>query len=144
MPPRTPIPAEKRHLAQHKKGGENPQLTILPAHSSPHLLNNERSLVPGASSSSLLDNSRVCKVYNEYKICSMQREGPVGWAGFESMFIDWKPPPPILDRLSNVLVKRTVPISRNHGHPWLFFHFFFTCPHHNTQHKPRQAAAALP
>jgi hypothetical protein len=34
----------------------------------------------------------------------IQREGPAGWAGFESMFIDWKPPPPILNRLSDVLL----------------------------------------
>jgi hypothetical protein len=45
----------------------------------------------------------MCKVYNEYETCTLQREGPVGWAGFESMCIDWKPSPPILDQLSNVL-----------------------------------------
>jgi hypothetical protein len=33
----------------------------------------------------------------------MQREGPARWAGLESMFIDWKPPTPILDWLSDVL-----------------------------------------
>ncbi len=33
----------------------------------------------------------------------MQREGPAGQAGFESMFIDWKPPPPIPDWLSDVV-----------------------------------------
>jgi hypothetical protein len=103
MPSWTPIPAGKRHLAQHKKWRENPQLTIFPTHSSPHLPNNKRSLVPGASSSSSLDISRMCKVYNEYETCNMQREGPAGRAGFELMFIDWKPPPPISDRLSNVL-----------------------------------------
>jgi len=32
----------------------------------------ERSSVPGASSSSSLVNTRLCKVYNEYKICKMQ------------------------------------------------------------------------
>ncbi len=101
MPSRTPIPAGKRHLAQHKKG--NPPLTILPAHSSPHLPNNERSSVPGASSSSLLDNSMMCKVYNEYEICNIQRVGLAGRAGFESMFIDWNPPSPIPDWLSDML-----------------------------------------
>ena len=33
----------------------------------------------------------------------MQREGPPGWSGFESMFIDWKPHPPIPDWLSDVI-----------------------------------------
>ena len=50
----------------------------------------ERSLVPGALSSSSLDDSRLYKIYNEYEICNMQRDGPDGWAGFKSMFIDWK------------------------------------------------------
>ncbi len=74
----------------------------------------KRSLVPGASSSSSLDGSRMCKVYDEYEICNMQREGPAGWAGFESMFIDWKPPPPIPDWLSDVLP----------GRVWGFFTFY--------------------
>jgi hypothetical protein len=43
------------------------------------------------------------KICNEYEICNMQREGPAGRAGFESMFIDWTPPPLIPDWLSNVL-----------------------------------------
>ena len=50
----------------------------------------ERSLVPGTLSSSSLDDSRLYKIYNEYEICNMQRDGPDGWAGFKSMFIDWK------------------------------------------------------
>ena len=32
----------------------------------------EKSLVPGASSSSLLNNSRLCKIYSEYEECNMQ------------------------------------------------------------------------
>jgi hypothetical protein len=63
----------------------------------------QNKLGPGPLSLSLLNDSRMCKVYNKYKICNMQREGPAGRAGFESMFIDWNPPPPILDWLSNVL-----------------------------------------
>ncbi len=54
----------------------------------------ERSSVPGAPSSSLLDDSRLYKIYNEYETCNMQRDGPAGWAGFESMFLDWKTPSP--------------------------------------------------
>jgi hypothetical protein len=54
----------------------------------------KRSLVPGAPSLLLLDDSRLYKIYNEYEICNMQRDGPAGWAGFESMFIDWKTPSP--------------------------------------------------
>ncbi len=50
-----------------------------------------------------LDDSRMCKLYNEYKICNMQREDPARWAGFKSMFIDWKLPPLILDWLADVL-----------------------------------------
>jgi hypothetical protein len=33
----------------------------------------------------------------------MQWVGLARWVGLESMFIDWKPPPLIPDRLSNVL-----------------------------------------
>ena len=43
-----------------------------------------------SSSSSSVDDSRLCKIYNEYETCNMRREGPVGQAGFESMFVDWK------------------------------------------------------
>jgi hypothetical protein len=93
----------KRHLAQHERGGGNPPLTILPAHSSPHLPNNKRSLVPGALSSSSHNNSRMSKLYNECAICNMQRKGFAGRAGFESMFIDRKPPPPIPDHLFDLL-----------------------------------------
>ncbi len=42
----------------------------------------------------MLDDSRLYKIYNKYEICNMQRDGPAGWAGFESMFIDWKTPSP--------------------------------------------------
>jgi hypothetical protein len=41
MPSRTPICAGEWHLAQHKKGGGNPLLTISSAHSSPHLPNKD-------------------------------------------------------------------------------------------------------
>ncbi len=78
------------------------------------MVEHKKSSVPGALSLSPLDNSRMCKVYNEYKICNVQREGPAGWAGFESMFIDWKPPPLIPDRLSDVLP----------GWVWGFFTFY--------------------
>ena len=75
---------ERRKSPMQKKGGKgfipHRPLTILPASSSPHLPNNERSLVPGASSSSSLVYTRLCKIYNY-----MQREGPAGRAGFESM-----------------------------------------------------------
>ena len=57
----------KGERAQHKKRGW--RLTILPVNSSPHLPNNERSSVPGASSSLSLDNSRLCKINGEYEIC---------------------------------------------------------------------------
>ena len=68
----------------------------------------------------LLNDRRLCKkckiICNEYEIFNMQREGSVSvrLAGFESMFIDWKPPPPIPDWLFNVLP----------GWVWGFFTFY--------------------
>jgi hypothetical protein len=57
----------------------------------PRSISAKRSSVPGAqASSSSVDDSRLCKIYNEYETCNMRREGPVGRAGFESMFIDRK------------------------------------------------------
>ncbi len=58
----------KRHLAQHKNRGEDPPLTISPPHSSPHLPNNKIRLVPGASSLMWLEEIRLGKIYNGYKI----------------------------------------------------------------------------
>ena len=69
---------------KNKEGGGPPRpLTILLAHSSPHLPKNERSLVPGASSLLSLDDSRLCKIYSEYEICNMQYvEGVSCWTGW--------------------------------------------------------------
>ena len=88
----------------------------------------ERSLAPEALSSSSLNDSWLYKIYNEYKICNMQREGPASQAGFESMFIDWESPPPIPDRLSDVLsgwvwgflfyMNKSL-IHRGCGHSWI-------------------------
>ena len=94
-------------LAQHEKrgGSSPPPLTILPAHSSPHLLNNERSLVSGALSLLSLNDSRLCKIYYEYKICNMQyvKGGScrTGWVWFNVYWLE-NPPPLIPDRISDV------------------------------------------
>ncbi len=95
---------------KNKEGGGGPPrpLTISPAHSSPHLPNNKRSLVPGASSSSSLDNSRLCKIYIEYEICNMQYaicRGSVlsDGLGLNQCLLIGKNPPLIPDRLSNAL-----------------------------------------
>jgi hypothetical protein len=56
--------------------------------------NLRKKFILGAPSSLSLDDSRLYKIYNEYEICNMQRDGPAGRAGFESMFIDWKTPSP--------------------------------------------------
>ena len=49
--------------------GKDPQLG--PA-SNLYNRRNKRSLVPGASSSSSLNDSRSHKIYNEYEICNIQ------------------------------------------------------------------------
>jgi len=92
---------EKKPNAKKRGEGFIPhrQLTILPASSSPHLPNNERSLVPGASSSSSLVDNRLCKIYNEYEICKMQYAICKGRVlpdrlGLNQCFIDWKTPSP--------------------------------------------------
>ena len=94
---------ERRKSPMRKKGGggfiPHRPLTILPASSSPHLPDNERSSVQGASSSSSLVDTRLCKIYNEYEICKMQyaickgRVLPDG-LGLNQCLIDWKTPSP--------------------------------------------------
>ena len=72
MPSQTPILFGKGKEPNTKKGGRvipPCPLTISPVHSSPHLPNNERSLVPGALSLLSLDDRRLCKIYSEYEIC---------------------------------------------------------------------------
>jgi hypothetical protein len=61
-------------------------------------------LVPGALSSSSLNNSRLCKIYNKYEdaICKKGRV-LLDRLGLNQWFVDWKNPPPIPDQLSNVL-----------------------------------------
>ena len=61
-------------------------------------------------------DSRLCKIYNEYEICKMQyvKGGScrTGWVWINVLLIG-KPPPPIPDRLSDVLP----------GWVWGFFTF---------------------
>jgi len=56
-----------------------------------------------SSSSSSLDDSRLCKIYNEYETCNMQREVLPDWLCLNQCLLIGKPPPPIPDQLSDVL-----------------------------------------
>ncbi len=57
----------------------------------------ERSSVPGASSSSSLVDTRLCKIYNEYEICKMQyaKGGScqTGWVWINVLLIGKTPSP---------------------------------------------------
>ena len=100
MPSQALVPG-KGHLAQHKKGGSSPPPP--PAHSqicllAPLLISQTTKEVWYQELQAHCHSTTVdCVKYiinMKYATCSMQREATAGWAGLESMFIDWKTPSP--------------------------------------------------